>query len=297
MAFTPITLQIEEILQTDFVPDGFTKSNANFQELQTNHEELINDLEIDVANKKIGTDNPISLIKTENAVIKGGSLLIQTAAGAQIGSLTINVSNETVLNVDHLVIDSDLTIADITASGSTSLVDLAVSGPAAFTGKVTVTPSPAFTPQTVQVNLTYNTSTNYSEGTITLTNTSRKFTFLELVADSATYNSGSFNPLINGIKLTVELHASVPPADGTELCLAFYRLLTGSTDITSAWAALNNDIELIPESTLAIQDNAAGTLSAAIKFQNVSFKSNITFAKFTFGSQPRLIIVAEKNMA
>lgn len=296
MAFTQLNLQIDDILQTDFIPDAFSKSNANFLELQSNFEDLINNFEIDLANMKIGTENPIALIRTQDAIIKAGSLIYQTAVGTQVASLTLDSSNESVFNVDHLIVDEDLTVADITASGTVTLANLIASQAATFNGKVTMVPAPAYTPQIVPVALVYNSSTNYAEGEIVLTNTSRKVSYLELVCDAATYNGGSFNPLINGIKLTLKLHATAAPVDGSENTLALYRVASGSTDVTTTWAAANKQIDILPDVTLAIQENTPGTLSSPIRFQNVAFKSNVTFAKMTFGSQARLIIVAEKNM-
>lgn len=296
MAFTILTLQIDDILSADFIPDAFTKVNSNFLELQSNFEDLVNNFQIDLANKKIGSDDPISLLRTNNAIIKAGTLIYQTSVGTQVGSLTLNASNESVFNADHLVIDKDMSITDITASGTTSLAALSASGPIAFTGKVTMTPSPAYTPQTVPVNLVWNSSTNYAEGEIILTNTSRKHSYLELVCDAGTYSGGTFNPLINGIRLTVKMHATAPPVDGTEVMLAFYRVVNGSTDVTTSWASVNKPIDLLPNTDVAIQDNTPGALVTPIRFQSVSLKSNITFAKNTFSSQVRLIVVAEKNM-
>ena len=296
MAFTALTLQIENILQTDFVPDAFTKVDNNFLEIQSNFEDLINNLQIDISNKKIGTETPIQLLRTENIILKAGSLLYQTSTGTQVAALTLNSSNESVLNVDHLVVDTDMSIGNITASGTTTLNQLSVASTAALNGKVTMTPSPAYVPQVVQVQLTYNSSTNYAEGEIILTNSSRKHSYLELLCDASTYSAGAFNPLINGIKIKITMHVSTPPADGTELTLALYRVANGSTDVTTTWAALNKPIDLLPNTLLAIQENTPGTLSTPIQFANVALKSNITFAKMTFSSQQRLIIVASKNM-
>lgn len=296
MAFTQLTLQIDTIMQSDFVPDAFTKANSNFVEIQSIVEDLVNQLEIDLTNKKIGTDNPINLLRTENIILKGGTLVYQSSVGTQVASLTLNGSNESIFNVDHLVIDSSITTASISASGLSAITNLTVSGTSAFSGKSTFTISPAYTPQTVPVELVYNTSTNYAEGEIILTNSSRKHSYLELVCDAATYSAGAFNPLINGIKLKITLHVSTPPVDGSELMLALYRLVSGSTNITATYAALSKPMDLIPNSLLAIQDNAPGTLGSPIRFENVGLRSNITFAKNTFNSQSRLIIISSKNM-
>lgn len=296
MAFNQLTLQIEDILQADFVPDAFLKVNTNFVEIQSTLEDLINTLEIDIANKKIGTETPINLLRTENIVIKAGTLLYQTSVGSQVASLVLNGSNESVFNVDHLIVDSDLSVATINSSGNTTLTQLIVNSTSVLNGKVTFTPTPAYTPQIVQISLIYNSSTNFAEGEIVLTNSSRKHSYLELVCDASTYSAGAFNPLINGVKIKITLHTTTPPADGSEITLAFYRLVSGSTDVTTTYASLSKPINLIPNTLLAIQENTPGTLGTPIRFQNVALKSNITFAKMTFSAQSRLIIIASNSM-
>ena len=63
MAFTNINMQIDDVLDSDFIPDAYTKLNTNFVEVQSTIEDLINNLQIDVANKTIGTTLPVSYIR------------------------------------------------------------------------------------------------------------------------------------------------------------------------------------------------------------------------------------------
>lgn len=297
MAFTPITLQIEDILVTEFIPDAFTKVNSNFLELQGNFENLINDLQINVATGKIGETAPITSINTQNIILDSGTLVYKNASAVQVASLTLNGSEESVFTVDHIVVDSDINVLNITSTGTITAAALAVSGAAAIAGKASFAVAQAITPALGTISLVYNSGTNYSEGTINLTNSTPGNNWFKLAADSATY-SGTFNAGLLGIKLTIQFDGSVPPVDGSEFTFGFAGIFTGSTDITATFAGLGsgNTITLIPEATVSIQGNAVGTLAAPIDFMNSRYKSNITFVKASFDAVKRLIIIAEKNM-
>jgi hypothetical protein len=295
MAFTPIALQIEEILNTDFIPDAFTKTNSNFVEIQGNFEDLINTLQIDYVNAIIGVTAPIQSINTQSIKLNAGSLVYVNSSGSQVGSLALDNNNLSVLTVNSIINGSGITTANITSTGTATLNNITIGGTINLNGATTATASPAITPQNLTVSLTYNTSTNIAEGTVTLTNTSSKNLFLTLSADAATY-TGSFNPSILGVNIKIALDGTNPPADGSQFTFALVGFVSGSTSIIANWASLNKPINLVPSSTLAIQDNAVGTLASPITFSNTLFKSNITFLKSTFSSIPRLLIVSEKNM-
>lgn len=295
MAFTPIALQIEDIQNTDFIPDAFTKVNSNFVELQGNFEDLINTLEIDYVNAIIGVTTPIQSINTQSIKLNAGSLVYVNSSGTVVGSLALDNNSLSVLTVNNVIAGSGVTTANITSTGTATLNNVNVAGALSMSGANSNSASTAYTPQTVTVNLVYNTSTNYAEGTITLTNTTSKNLFLSLSADAATY-TGSFNPAIQGVKLTIALDGTNPPADGAEFTMVLTAFLSGSTSIITSWGTLNKTITLIPSSTLAIQDNTVGTLASPINFSNTLYKSNITFLKATFNSVPRLLVTSEKNM-
>jgi len=295
MPFTPLALQIDPILTTDFIPDAFTKTNSNFTELQGNFEDLVNNLEIDYTNAIIGVTTPIQSINTQNIRLNAGSLVFVNSSATQVGSLALDNNNLSVLTVNSIVIGSGLTAATITASGLTTLAGVTISGPTNISGAISSSASIAQTPQSVTLNLAYNTTNNFSEATLTLNNTTSKNLFLTLSADSGTY-SGSFNAAIQGVNITIALDGTNPPADGSQFTLVIAAFVSGTTNIITSWAALNKNIALLPSGTLAIQDNAPGVLAVPIVFSNTLFKSNITFLKGTFNAQARLLIVGEKNM-
>lgn len=295
MAFTNLALQIEDVLLTDFIPDAFTKVNSNFTEVAGNFEDLINTLQIDYVNAIIGVTTPIQAINTQSIGLKAGSLVYTNSAGTQVGSLTLDSNNLSVLTVNSIVTGSSLTTVNLVSSGTLTAAALNVSGAVGLTGAVSSAATIAQSPGYTTVNLAYNTTTNFSEATITLTNTTSKNLMLTLSADAGTY-TGSFNAAIQGVNLKIALDATNPPADGSEFTFALVGFVAGSINVASQWGTLNKNIYLLPSSTLAIQDNAPGVLVTPIFFSNTMFKSNITFLKITTGTQARLLIVAEKNM-
>lgn len=295
MAFTPLALNIETILNSDFIPDAFTKVNANFLELQGNFENLINDLQIDYTNAIIGVTTPIKSINTQSIILNAGTLTYLNSSSTQVASLTLDTNNLSVFTANTVNVGTQLTALNITSTGAAALASLSVSGAVNFSGAMTSASSTAETPQTVNVQLAYNTTTNYSKATLNLTNTASRNIFLNLVADAGTY-TGSFNANIQGVQITVQLDATHPPADGASFTLVLVGFVSGSTNIMPTWATLNKTIALLPASNLAIQNNAPGTLAVPITFQNISLASNITFLKATFNSQATLLITSNTNM-
>lgn len=295
MAFNNISLQTEDVLLTDFIPDAFTKVNSNFTEIVGNFEDLVNTLQIDYVNAIIGVDTPIQAINTQNIALKGGALVYTNSAGTQVGSLTLDSNNLSVLTVNSVVTGSGLTSTDVTSSGTATLNNVNASGNVAFTGAVSSAASIAQSPGYTTVNLAYDTSTNLSKATITLTNKTSKNLMLTLSADSGTY-SGSFNAAIQGVQITLALDPVNPPTDGMEFCIALVAFVSGSINIAPQWGTLSKQITIVPDVNVAIQDNAPGALLVPIVFDNTMFKSNITFLKVTAGAQARLLIVSEKNM-
>jgi hypothetical protein len=162
-------------------------------------------------------------------------------------------------------------------------------------GPVTSTAAIAQTPGYMTVNLNYDTATNLSKATITLNNTTPKNLVLTLSADAGTY-TGSFNLGILGVQLTVALDVTNPPADGAEFMFTLGGFVSGVINIATQWGVLGLPINLVPDTNVAIQDNAPGALLTPITFSNTMFKSNITFVKIMASAQARLLIVGEKNM-
>jgi len=228
MPFTPISLPIQQMLLTNFVTDIATITNANTLLLQAQLEDLINDLEIDISNKTIGTDTPINYLKSDTVILQDTGLIYQTGSPTPtiIATLAKNISNESVLTVDHLV-------NNITAGFDVvTLNDLTVNNSAIFTGTadfnapITITSSVIESEESIQEDLLWTgTLATPAEATITLSNTSRQNIFLTLKASTApdptpVYDGvGAIDSNINEFNVIIDFDATNPPAQNTKFTI------------------------------------------------------------------------------
>lgn len=220
MAFTPVNIPVQEILETDFVVDLRVASNANALLLKDSIEDLINNLEIDVNTLSIGTDNPINYLRTDSIIIEDTGFVFQTGFPAQIiSSLTKNGSNQSILNVDILTVDSDFQ-ADSISSNSVIVTDsLTSNGILTLNAPLDVQSSVSESRESITAVLTDNVNT--AEATITLTSTSRQNIYLTLDADTSVYNGTGVVGTIADFKVIIDFDATNPPIQDTEftICL------------------------------------------------------------------------------
>ena len=170
MAFTPVNLPIQEILQTDFIVDIAQIHNSNVLLLKDKLEDIINNFEIDSTSLSIGTDNPINKLNTTDIVIQDGGLIFQTGIPNQIiARLSKNVSSESVLNIDNLTVDNSVSTNILTAN------TIDVSGVANFSGLSTFTDSLKYESSLIEskenVTVLVEKIGFDAIGTLTLTNT------------------------------------------------------------------------------------------------------------------------------
>ena len=221
MAFTPVNIPVQEILETDFVVDLRVASNANALLLKDSIEDLINNLEIDVNTLSIGTDNPINYLRTDSIIIEDTGFVFQTGFPAQIiASLTKNGSNQSILNVDILTVDSSFQ-ADALTSNSVVVADsLTSNGILTLNAPLDVQSSVSESRESITAVLSDNAGV--AEATVTLTSTSRQNIYLTLDADTSVYNT--FGGLVGGItdiRVIIDFDAINPPIQNTEftICL------------------------------------------------------------------------------
>ena len=86
MAFVALSLSTQEILETTYVSDMRIISNSNTGLLKSKVEDLINNLKIDLSDKKIGVDpdttlTPLTELKTKVLTIQNGQLYFKNANG------------------------------------------------------------------------------------------------------------------------------------------------------------------------------------------------------------------------
>lgn len=226
MAFSPVSLPLQEILLTDFVPDIGSKSNANDLLLQDLLEDLINNFEIDLNTLAIGTDNPINYLRSTSIVLEEGGFIFQTGTPSSIiARLSKNGNNESVLNVDNLTVDL---LLDVTSLDANSLVindDLTVNGPAVFNDLVSITAGSVQSKETVIAELIKPTPTaTEATANITLTAGSNQNIFVTLRAttspttDFVYDGSGSFGA-ITEFQLVLDFDANVPPEQNQEFTI------------------------------------------------------------------------------
>ena len=220
MAFTPVDIPIQEILETDFVVDLRVISNSNSLLLKDSLEDLINNLEIDVNTLSIGTDTPISFLRADNIIMEDTGFVFQTGSPTQvISSLTKNVSDQSVLNVDILTVDSTFQADSLSANSVTVSNGLTSNGTVTLNAALDIQSSVIESRESITAVLSDNANT--AEATITLTSTTKQNIFLTLDADSSVYTGGGLVGTIADIKVIIDFDATNPPSQNTEftICL------------------------------------------------------------------------------
>jgi len=226
MAFSPVSLPIQEILLTNFVTDIATISNANDLLLQDKLEDLINLMEIDLNTLAIGTDNPINYVRAESFVIQDTGFTFQTGTPTQIiARLEKNANTQSVLTVDrinnNILIDTDLLTAnDVTINNS-----LTIGAPAVANSTVQLNSSLIESKESVILDLEKSVGGTEAVARLTLTSTSRQNIFVKLKATtSPTLNFvydgvSAFAPSITSIELYVDFDTNNPPVQNTQFTI------------------------------------------------------------------------------
>tara|TARA_R110002074_G_scaffold33472_6_gene93203 strand:+ start:10956 stop:11870 length:915 start_codon:yes stop_codon:yes gene_type:complete len=230
MAFTPIDIPIQEILETDFVVDMRIIDNSNFLLLKDKVEDLVNNLEIDTNTLSIGTDTPISYLRTDSLILEDTGFIMQTGMPVQtIAALTKNGSDQSVLNVDILSVDSTIQSDSLSVNALTINDSLQVDGPATFNASTTNLASAIESKEVISAVLidTLGVATT----TITLTNTTRQNIFLTLDADVSVYTGGALVAGLTDINVILDFDATNPPAQNTEFTIYIVDIQSGGTSI------------------------------------------------------------------
>ena len=228
MAFSPIDIPIQEILETDFIVDIRTINNSNFLLLKDRVEDLINNLEIDVNTLSIGTDAPINYIKTQSVVMQDTGFVLQTGTPTTIiSSLTKNSNDESVLNVDNLQVDLTLNANSLSINSAVVLDDLIVDGTSVFNQSVTNNSSVIESKESINYALENNSGV--AESTIILTSDSKQNIFLTLEADSTVYTGGALVAGLTSVNVILDFDPSNPPAQNTEFTIYIENIIDPGT--------------------------------------------------------------------
>lgn len=236
MAFTPIDIPTQEILETDFVVDLRVISNANTLLLKDSIEDLINNLEIDTNSLSIGTDTPINYIRTASVILEDTGFVFQTGSPSQIiSSLTKNSSDQSVLNVDVLSVDADFQANTVSSNSVIVTNSLTSNGIITLNAPLDIQSAVSQSKESIVAVVTDNAGT--AEATINLTSTSRQNIFITLDADSSVYTGGGLVGGITAFKLKIDFDASNPPTQDTEFTICLVNIkelgMLASTSIIS----------------------------------------------------------------
>ncbi len=252
MSFTTVDLSVQEILQTNFITDIATIHNSNVLLLTSKLEDLINNLEIDIANKKIGTTNAIASINTNSLVLQDDGFVFQYGAtNIQIASLTKDSSNNSLLNVDKITGLADLTSAAATITTLTT-TDVTIGGALTTTGAVTASSASIESKELVDVTCTL--SGTVAEGKIEISNTSKNNIYVRLKADSTVWTGTAFDAAVAAIHLIVDFNATNPPAENTTFSICI-------EDLTNLAGTASTIIDVANTNSIPIEIKAGTNLS------------------------------------
>ena len=217
MAFSPIALPIQEILLTNFVTDIATISNSNDLLLQSTLEDLINNLEIDIAGLTIGSTNAISSVKTKSLILQDTGFIYQTGSPSTIiAKLEKDTNSKSILTVDKLISNTEidaniLNVDTLNINSSITLTKSTVTGASQFDGQLIESKG------SVTVDVTKDSTV--AKGTLTLNSASPKNIFVKLSVTSSpdlnpVYSGSSLNS-INLFELNIDFDQDNPPAENS----------------------------------------------------------------------------------
>lgn len=244
MAFTPVEIPIQEILQTDFITDIGQIHNTNVLLLKDKIEDLLNTLEIDINGVTIGTDSPINSIKTVDLVLQDGGFIFQTGNPNDIiARLSKDVNDNSVFDVDFIDVDVEITAAHATfgtlsVGQGSSFNSIDVTNLLRYNGSIVESK------ETVSALLSKDLlSPTTAVATVTLTNTSKKNIYINLVAEESlvstqVWNGSNFGTVTELI-LKLDFDASNPPLQNQSFTIHIVDV-KGSIGNTSILASIRN---------------------------------------------------------
>ena len=250
MAFTPVSLPIQEILLTNFVTDIASISNANSLLLKDKLEDVVNLLEIDLTAISIGTDTAINSIKTKNVIIQETGLIFQTGTPNQIiARLEKNSSTQSVFTVDKINVNIDIDTDSIVANSVTVNDALISNGPTLLTSSLEFSAQLIESKETVTATLT-NTGP-IAEARITLTSGSKKNILVKLSA----VTSPNLNYVYDGVSafaggitkfvLYVDFDAVNPPAQNSTFTISFVDIVENITSTSILTEVNGNNMPVV----------------------------------------------------
>jgi hypothetical protein len=335
MAFVALALSVQEILETTYVSDMRIITNSNTGLLKSKLEDLVNNLKIDLSDKKIGVDTnpaltPLTEVKTKVLTIQNGQLYFKNATGT---ADLIKFETETLNNVlvgkittGTLVANSSITSAGLTISGASTFTGaLTANGQSNLAGSVNITGSFSNSREDVNKTLVAVAGSNRAKAEVTLTATSKSLIILTL--DASNFYSGSAfqSTITDGIDIVLINDTNSPVRSGQEFTI-MVRAITytsgGTTTYVSGtyetFAAANSSthkIRIIGQDFAVMDQDAVGLdsthttlasqwavglstnlFNSSVTLMNVGTVKNSANLPATWGSnQARLVVTGGSN--
>jgi hypothetical protein len=287
MAFTPVSLPIQEILLTNFVTDIATISNANDLLLQAKLEDLINNLEIDINSLSIGTDNAINYVKTQSIILQDQGLIYQTGIPNQIiAKLEKNGLNESIFTVDILNVNAIAGLNELNVNDLVVADASAFNGPSEFNAPVRFNSTVIESKETVTLDLAANGPE--AKATLTLSTTSRQNIFVKLKAVTSpnippVYDGvGNIIGTITNIALYIDFDAVNPPAPNASYNIHIVDVVE-DVNLTSILTAVNG-------ASLPLYINAGTN-------QNTSSPITLQDGSFSLGVNPASSVISNTSVS
>ena len=246
MAFVALSLSTQEILETTYVSDMRIISNSNTGLLKSKLEDLINNLKIDLSDKKIGVDpdttlTPLTELKTRVLTIQNGQLYFKNSNGTadliKFETETVNSATVGKITTGTLVVNSSITAAGLTVSGvSTFTGAITTNGQANLAGSVNITGSFSNSREDVTKTLVAVSGANRAKAEVTLTATSKSLIILTLDASSFYSGSAFQSTITDGIDIVLINDTNSPVRSGQEFTI-MVRAITYTTGGTTTYVS------------------------------------------------------------
>jgi hypothetical protein len=300
MAFIPVSLPIQELLLTNFVTDIASITNSNTLLLQDTLEDLVNNLEIDIQNRSIGTTTPISYIKTNDLIIEDSGLIYQSGSPTPtpIATLSKNGNNESIFTVDIIVANlssnfNSITLNDLVVNSSSTF-----DGPSTHNAPLTLNSSVVESAESIQADLTWGgVSSTPATATLTLSNTSRQNIFITLKASTLpeptpVYDGTSIDTNISEFNILIDFDSTNPPVPNTKFTIYLVDV------INSVFASIKTPVQLatIPIKIIAGQNLSTSTpIILHDNVNSVGLANSNTFNDYRTNIEFNYIIDANNN--
>ena len=242
MAFVALSLSTQEILETTYVSDMRIISNSNTGLLKSKVEDLINNLKIDLSDKKIGVDpdttlTPLTELKTRVLTIQNGQLYFKNANGTadliKFETDTVNSATVGKITTGLLVANASISSAGLAISGTSTFTGaITTNGQSNLVGSVNITGSFSNSREDVTKTLVAVAGANRAKAEVTLTATSKSLIILTLDASSFYSGSAFQSTITDGIDIVLINDATSPVRSGQEFTI-MVRAITYTTGGTT----------------------------------------------------------------